>query len=107
MIFELFMRFVVITFDSRFFKCAIHSFDLSVRPRMIDFRQPMFDSVLTTNAVKQVHERPFVLFTIGELNAVVSQNRVNAIRHDRNQLPQKPASRITGFVRVKFGIRKL
>ena len=87
MFFELLVRFAVITLDGRLFDRSIHPLvDLSVPPRMNNFRQPMFDSVLKTNAVKQVHERPFVFCAIGKLNAVVGQNRVNAIRDNGNQL---------------------
>lgn len=71
---------------------------------MIDFSQSVFDSVLITNMVEQVHKRPLVFLAIGKLNAVIGQNRVNAIRDDHDQLPQKLASRITGLIRVQFGI---
>ncbi len=81
------MRFIIIAFDGRFFDRSIHSLDLSVCPRVINFRQPMFDSILATDAVEQVHKRPFIFLTIGELNAVVGQNRMNVIRDDRNQTP--------------------
>ncbi len=54
------------------FDRSIHSLDLSVCPRVINFRQPMFDSVLAADAVEQVHKRPFVFRSVGKLNAVVS-----------------------------------
>ena len=37
MLLELLMRLVVIALDRRFLDSAIHSLDLPVRPRMIDF----------------------------------------------------------------------
>jgi hypothetical protein len=46
----------------------------------------MFNFVLVTDAVKQMHKRPFIFFPIGKLNAVVGQDRVDVIRHERNQL---------------------
>ena len=70
--FELAMAVVVVAFDGRFLDGLVHSLDLSVCPRVINFRQPMFDSVLATDAVKQVHKRPFVFRSDGKLNAVVS-----------------------------------
>lgn len=72
MIFKLLMPFIVVTLDGRFFDRSIHPLDLSVCPRVINFRQPMFDSVLATDAVEQVHKRPFVFRSVGKLNAVVS-----------------------------------
>lgn len=80
------MRFIVIAFDGRVLDRAIHSLDLSVRPRMIDLCQPVFDAMLFTDAVKQMFECPLILLTSGKLNAVVSQNSVNMIRQDGNQL---------------------
>ena len=82
MLFELLVRLIVVALDRRLLDGAIHPLDLSVSPRMIDFRQTMFNSVFVTDAVKQVHKRPFIFCSVGELNAVVSQNRVNVIRHD-------------------------
>ncbi len=82
MLFELLVRFIIIAFDGRFFDRSIHSLDLSVRPRMIDFRQAMFDLMLTANAVEQMFESPFIFLAIGELNAVVSENCMNVIRHN-------------------------
>jgi hypothetical protein len=53
---------------------------------MIDFRQTMLDFMLTTDASESSHKRPFVLLTVSKLNVVISQNRMNLIRHDGNQL---------------------
>jgi hypothetical protein len=33
-----------------------------------------------------VYKRPFIFLAIGKLDSVVSQNRVNVIRDDHNQL---------------------
>ncbi len=52
-------------------------------------------------------ERPFVLEAVGKLNAVVGQNRVNVLRHNRNQLPQKTASYVTDLIRMQFGVSEL
>lgn len=77
MLSQLFVRFIVVTLDGRFFDRSIHSLDLSVCPRVINFRQPVFDSVLTADAVEQVHKRPLVFCAVGNLNAVIGQNRMN------------------------------
>lgn len=84
MLFKLLICFVVIALDGRVFDGSVHPLDLSVRPRMINFRQTVFYFVLTTNAVEKVHKRPFIFDAVGKLNTVVGQNRVNAIRHDFN-----------------------
>lgn len=71
MLFELLMRFVIVAFDRRLFDCSIHPLDLPICPRMINFRQPMLNSVLMTDAVEQVHKRPLVFLAISKLNAVI------------------------------------
>jgi len=43
---ELSMVVIVVSYDGRFFYRAVHSFDLSVSPRMIDLRTTMFDAIL-------------------------------------------------------------
>jgi hypothetical protein len=86
MLFELRVSFVMITLDGCFFDRSIHSLDLTICPWMLDFHQTVFDSVPVTNAIKQVYKRPFIFLAIGKLDSVVSQNRVNVIRDDHNQL---------------------
>ena len=69
MLFELLVRFIIITLDGCFFDCSIHSLDLSIRPQMFDFGKPMFDFVLMTNTVEQMFERPYIFQAVSKLNA--------------------------------------
>jgi hypothetical protein len=62
---------------------AIHPLDLSISPRMIDFRQPVL--VLCADAVEQMFDRPSILQAIGELDAVVREDDMNAVRDGGNQ----------------------
>ena len=54
------MRFIVLTLDRRVFDSAIHSLDLTVRPRVVGLRQPMLDAVFFTDTVEQMLESPFI-----------------------------------------------
>lgn len=42
---QLVVRFVEVSFDRRILDRAVHAFDLTVRPGMLWFRQPMVDVV--------------------------------------------------------------
>ena len=46
MIFELTVAVAIIAFDGRFLNGSIHVFNLTIRPGMFDFGQPMIDAVL-------------------------------------------------------------
>ena len=86
MLLELFVRFIMIPLDGRFLDGAIHPLDLSVSPRMIDLRQPMFDLVFCTDAVEEMLESPSILEAVGKLDAVVRENSMNAVRHSGDKL---------------------
>src|SRR5436305_15220596 len=51
---ELLVRLIVIALDRRLLDRTIHPLDLSVRPGMIDFGQPMLDAVSLADAVEQL-----------------------------------------------------
>ena len=50
---ELLVRLIVIALESLILDSAIHPLDLSVRPRVIDFGQPMLDAVSLADAVER------------------------------------------------------
>ena len=79
------MRFIVIVLDRRLLDRAIHPLDLPVRPGVINFGQPVLDAMLFTDAVEQVLESPPILQAVGELDAVVRQDGMNAVGHGGNQ----------------------
>ena len=86
MFLELLMGLVVIPFDRRFLECSVHPLHLTVRPGMVGLGQPMFDAVLNTNPVEDVGKREFVFFTVGELNTVVGQYRVQLVRNQLDEV---------------------
>jgi hypothetical protein len=104
MLLELLVRLVVIALDGRLLDSAIHSLDLPVRPRVIDFGQPMLDAMLFTDAVEQVLESPFILQAIGKLDAVVREDDMNAVRHGGAQTAEELAGRGARLVRMQLGV---
>ena len=82
---ELLVRLIVIALDRRLLDRTIHPLDLSVRPGMIDFGQPMLDAVSLADAVEQMFESPAILQAVGELDAVVREDGVDVVRHGSNQ----------------------
>lgn len=88
--FELLMAIVVVALDGGFFNRPVHSLDLSVGPRVLDFGQAVFDAVLAASHVKHVRHvggcRPIrVARREGELDAIVRQNGVDLIGNRRDQ----------------------
>ena len=84
----------MVSFDGGVLDCPVHAFDLAVRPRMVGFGQPVLDPARhcpRTNGgqiralADHVEARlpgidgVAVPGLLGELDAVVRQDRVNAI----------------------------
>src|SRR5271170_202482 len=87
---ELLMVVVVIALNGGLFDGAVHALHLTVGPGMIGLGQSMVDAMQKTDPVKRVTAeasgRPFaVLRPVGELDAVVGEHRVDAIRNGREQ----------------------
>src|SRR2546423_9880514 len=74
---------------------------------MIDVRQPMFDAMLFTDAVEQVLESPAILQAVGELDAVVRQDDMNAVGYGGGQTAEELAGRGASLVRVQLGVSEL
>ena len=79
MLAKLVMAVIVIAFDRRVLDRSVHPLDLAVGPGMIDFGQPVFDFVIIADTVENVSEGVFLPGLIGELDAVVGQNRVDPV----------------------------
>ena len=58
MVLKLFVAVVVISLDGCFFNGAVHSLDLTVCPGVLDFGQPVFDTVLLAAHVEHVRHIP-------------------------------------------------
>ena len=78
--FELRMCAVVIALDGGLFDGSVHAFHLAVGPGMIDFGEPVFNVMFLANTVKEVHRCRFILFAVGKLSAVISQEGVYFVR---------------------------
>ena len=91
---ELFPAVIVVALDGGFLDGPVHAFDLSVGPGMVGLGEAVFDSVNMAGAVEGMaapsgRESSTVLWQIGELDAVVGQHCVDAIRNRGNHLFQK------------------
>ena len=83
------MALVVEAFDGRFLDGAVHPFDLSVGPWMVRLRQTVLDVVCFADHVEPHLTRlggVAVTRLVGELDAVVGQDRVDAVRHGCQQV---------------------
>jgi hypothetical protein len=87
---QLVMAVVVVALNSGFFDGAVHTLDLAVSPGMVRFGEPMVDAVPKTDPVKRMAAKAgrwplAILRQIGELDAVVGEHGVDAIRDSRDQ----------------------
>ena len=88
------MSLVVVAVDSRFLDGPVHPLDLTVGPRMVGLGQAVLDAVGSADLVEAVHAvagGPAVAISgqVGELNAVVGQDGVQAVGHGRDQSVQE------------------
>ena len=77
---------VVVALDGRFLDCAVHPFDLTVRPRVLPLGEPVLDAVLLAAHVEHVGDilRGWpvgVARREGKLDAVVGEDRVDLVGH--------------------------
>lgn len=89
MLAKLVLAFIVIAFDRRILDCSVHSLDLTVCPRMIDFGQSVFNSVFITDPVEYMASCVFVTGLIGELNTVVGEHRVDPVGKGLDKVAQE------------------
>src|ERR1017187_8125895 len=87
--FSLIVAVVVVAFDGSFFDGSVPAFDLSVSPGVVGFGEAMVDAMAIAGAAGWMatlsgREPSMVLRQVGELNAVVGQHGVDAIRNRRN-----------------------
>lgn len=87
--FELFVIVVVETLDGGFFDRSVHSLNLPIGPWVLHLGQAMLNAVLVTHPVEDVMEGIFMPLLIGELDAVVRQNRMDGIRNCFDQIAQE------------------
>ena len=69
--FKLSVCVVVVAFDRCFLDRPVHPLHLSIRPGVVHLRPALIDVMLTANAAEDVLHAIFILFAIGELDAVI------------------------------------
>ncbi len=104
---QLIMAIVVEALDGRVLDGAVHALDLSVCPRMIDFREPVLDAVLVADPVEDGVEGVFVTGLVGELDSVVGQHRVDGVGNCGDEIAQELGRRHLARLLMEFGISKL
>lgn len=71
---------------------AVHPLNLATHPRVVGLREPVFDPVCATDHVKAhgagVDGVP-VTGLFGELNAIIGENGMDPVGHDRHQVLQE------------------
>lgn len=78
-LFELFMRSVMVAFHGSVLDRTVHAFDprsgrgqaLAVCPGVFDFGQAVIDVVFDANPVKDVRKSIFIAFAVCKLDAVI------------------------------------
>ena len=82
---KLFAAVIEVPLDRSFLDGSVHSFDLAVGPGMVGFGEPVLDAMGAAHAIEGMATEPggralAVLGKIGELDAVVGEHDVDAIR---------------------------
>lgn len=101
---ELVVRFIVKALDGCLFDRAVHSFHLAVRPGVFHLGQTVLDTVFITNPAEDVMEGINIAGPIGELDAVIGQNRVDFVENGLDQAPKEP--RCDHFTRLLMKLDK-
>jgi hypothetical protein len=106
-LFEVRMRLVRGFFDGGLFAGAVHALDLAIRPGMIGFGAAVLDGVLLTHTRKDMLEGILIPPAIGELHAVVRQDRVDLLGYGVDEVtPELRRDGLDGL-RVQLGIGTL
>lgn len=96
---ELFVVVVVVAFNGGFLDGSVHPLDLAVGPGMFHLGQPVLDVIFVADPVEDMVKGVFVPLLVGELDAVVGENRVNFVGYCDDQVPQElGGDHLSGFV---------
>ena len=87
---QLVMAVVVVALNRGFFDGAVHTLDLAVSPGMIGFGKSMVDAMQQTDPVEGMAAKAggwslSILWKISELDTVVGEHGMDAIRNSGNQ----------------------
>lgn len=80
------MVVVVEALHGRFLDRAVHAFDLTIRPGVLDLGQPVLNLMLAADPIKDMLEGMNMPLVIGELNAIIRHHDVELVRHGRDQV---------------------
>ncbi len=86
---------------------AFHAFHLSIGPWMADLGEPMFNTKCVANPVKGNIPIRFHPLAFCKLDAVISQDCVNGVRHGRDQIVEERFRDHPCGLGMKFCIGKL
>ena len=91
---KLVVAVVVVAFDSRFFEGAVHPLHLAIGPWVVGLGQAVFDVVLAADLVEAVNPvmggpAVSISWQVGELDAVVGEDRVQPIGDGLDQRFEK------------------
>ena len=103
MLAQLIVVVIVIAVNGGLLDGAVHALDLTIGPRVPWLCQPVVDIVVGTSTLKgmapeqlsfrphlpDIGRRPAFAGRIGELNAIVSENRVDCVGNRSNQIVQE------------------
>jgi len=92
--FELLMVVVMVSFDGGILDGPVHSFDLTIGPRVLDLCQSVFNSILVASHVKHMGHVPRswaigITRRKGELDAVVRENSVDFVRDGCDKIDEE------------------
>ena len=103
---QLLVAVVVEAFDGRFLDGAVHPLHLSVGPRVVRLGEPVLDIVGLADHVEAHLARPSgvsVARLLGELDAVVGEDRVDAIGHGFQQVFEELPRRCLLYTSILHG----
>jgi hypothetical protein len=87
LLFQVVMGFAVRLFHGGLFEGAIHPFYLAIGPGMVGCGQPMVNTMLMTDTIKDMVQGIDIAHPIGKLDAVIGEQRVDLVGHGSNQVP--------------------
>lgn len=86
------MAVIVIALNRGFLVGSVHPFDLAIGPWMLHLGEPVFDAIFPAGATEYVLKGVAILWAVGELDTIVSKDRVEDIGAALMRLPRNWAA---------------
>lgn len=93
--------------DGSFLDGSIHALNLPVGPGMLHLGQAMLNGVLGAGSIKDVIIGVSITGSVGKLDAVIGQYRMNRVRHGADEVSEKLRSNHLSSLGVEFGESEL